>query len=119
MSAEVVRNSKGQFQKGHPGLKPKGMFSRVSNEIRDELSTFLQAKAKELPEIWQKLSPKEKARLFVEVAAFVVPKQKDISITAMSEPTKDAVARIFDFTDEEETTLWVEQTQKNAFPEAP
>lgn len=116
MSAEVVRNSKGQFIKGHPGLKPKGMFSRVSTEVRDNLSQFLREKAQELPEIWLKLSPKEKARLFVEVASFVVPKMKDISITAMNDPTKEAVAKLFDFTDPEDTKLWVETTKQNAFP---
>lgn len=117
MSAEVkVRNDKGQFVRGHPSLKPKGVFSRISTEVRDNLSEFLKEKAQELPEIWLKLTPKEKARLFVEVASFVVPKMKDISITAMSEPTKEAIAKVFDFTDPEDTKLWVEKTKQNAFP---
>lgn len=115
---EIVRDGKGKFVKGHIGTKPKGSFHRISTEIRDKLSVFLLERSHQLPAIWKKLTDKEKARLFVEVAAFVIPKQKDVSITAMNEPSKEAIARLFDFSDAEETATWIEHTKEKVFPKS-
>jgi hypothetical protein len=115
---KIIRDEKGRFVKGHKRLKPYGQFVRMSNEIKSALAEFLKGRTKELPELWKKLTPREKARLFAELCQFVIPKQKDVAITAMTEPTKDAVAKIFDFTDAEEAQMWVEETRKLAFPKA-
>jgi hypothetical protein len=110
------RNQRGQFVKGHGATKPKGSFQKLSAEVRNFMSNFLMERSHELPGIWKRLSDKDKARLFVEMAAFVVPKQKDIAITSLTEPTAEAVAKIFDFTDEGETVLFIEETKRKVFP---
>lgn len=113
-----VRDPKtGQFLPGHRPMKPPGAAIRKTTEIRNKLSEFLSGKLEELPELWDKLSHKERARLFARLLEFAVPKIQGIAITSMNEPTKEAIARVFDFSDPQETQLWIEQTRQQAFPQ--
>lgn len=113
---ERQRDAKGHFLPGHKGLKPKGAVMKLDYGLREKLSVFLMEKSKELPGLWKRLNDHDKARLFIDIAAFVIPKQKDISVTSMNQPTQDAIAKVFDFGNPEDVQLWVDDTREKAFP---
>lgn len=80
-----TRNGNGQFLPGHPGAKKKGDVHVIAGEIRGKVATFLNKRADELDGIWEKLKEREKARLFVELVGYLVPKQKEIQIEDLRE----------------------------------
>ena len=95
MEQETFRDDKGRLQAGHPGLKKKGDIHAIAGDIRDKLADFLQAHIDELPGIWKNLPEKDKVKLFVDVAAFVLPKQKDINMSIDTEALRKATADLF------------------------
>jgi len=113
---ETQRDKAGKFVKGHGGIKPKGAKMKLDYGLREKLSEFLAERFKELPALWKRLSDHEKARLYMDMMAFVVPKQRDIQLTAMNQPTQDAIAKVFDFNDPDDVQMFVERTQEKAFP---
>jgi hypothetical protein len=73
------RDLDGKFIPGHGGFKKKGVpeFQRLT---RQKLGEFLQSKLDDLPEIYSKLGPRDKARLLLTMAEFFLPKSRELLI---------------------------------------
>lgn len=67
MDIENIRDSLGQFTKDHPGLKKLGSTNKIAGEIKMKLADFLQKRFEDLPELFDKLRPIEKARLLSDL----------------------------------------------------
>lgn len=81
------RNHLGRFAPGHGGFKkPKTEFQRLT---KFKLGEFLKDKLEDLPDIYDKLSAKEKARLILSVAEYFLPKQREHVIEVSEGPEID------------------------------
>lgn len=74
------RHSNGTFRSGHEGFKPKGSTNQVQRIAREKLGVFLTSKLDELPEIYTRLTPREKARLLLSCVEYFLPKQKEVEL---------------------------------------
>ncbi|UYN88136.1 MAG: hypothetical protein KIT51_07795 [Cyclobacteriaceae bacterium] len=75
----MERESNGRFAPGHNGFKPKGSGNKIQGVARQKLGLFLESHIEQLPEIFKKLSNKEKARLIMDVVQYFLPKQREIT----------------------------------------
>lgn len=72
------RDIAGQFKPGHPGFKkPKTEFQRMA---KNKIGDFLKDKLEDLPAIYDKLSPKEKAKLILHCVDYFVPRQREMKV---------------------------------------
>lgn len=68
-----TRNDKGQFLTGNSG-KPFGAKTKNTKSVKEYLTGFLNDKQTELYEIWNLLTPHERAFLFIHISKIVIPK---------------------------------------------
>jgi hypothetical protein len=80
-----IRNENGQLLPGHPGLKAKGSVNQFQKITREKLGDFLKERLDELPEVYERLSPKEKVRLILRVAEFFLPRQREMIVEMESQ----------------------------------
>lgn len=73
---EIVRNKKGQFEKGHSG-NMNGSLNKKRSEIQNLLADFCLEKIPELYTLWDSLPPKEKTKMVCSILRFVVPQAAD------------------------------------------
>jgi hypothetical protein len=92
------RDLDGKFIPGHGGFKKKGVpeFQRLT---RQKLGEFLQSKLDDLPEIYAKLSARDKAKLLITLSEFFLPKQREIILDA------EGVGATIDYTKLSQATL--------------
>jgi hypothetical protein len=69
-----------QGESGNPKGRPQGATNKVARPIKEQLSDFLTAKIQELPEIWSKLSPRDKARFITDLIPYFVARLQSISV---------------------------------------
>jgi hypothetical protein len=89
-----IRDEKGKFIPGHPGLKKRGDVSTIAGDIKSKVADFLNSKADELEGIWEELKPKDKAQMFVDLAPYLVAKQKELKVD-FDESERKRVADLF------------------------
>lgn len=77
---EQTRNPNGTFKNGHAGFKPKGSSNEFQKATREKLGAFLISKLDELPEVYEKLPDRDKAKMILSISEFFLPKQKEISM---------------------------------------
>ncbi|NLO04103.1 MAG: hypothetical protein GX126_17610 [Bacteroidales bacterium] len=97
---------KGQFkpgQSGNPAGRPPKAINKISRPVKESVADFLTEKFEELPEIWQKLKPREQARLLIDLLPYVASKMQAVSLDAninfdaLSETELDIIInKIFD-----------------------
>ena len=73
INSDEYVNEKGQLKKGNPG-KPKGATNTTNRELKQFITTFLNDKAEDLPTIWNALSYKDRASLFLNLSRLVIPR---------------------------------------------
>ena len=90
------RKPDGKFGSGNKGCPP-GRATGTTQRMKKFLTDFVEDKAPEIYDIWDKLTPKEKAALFMHIVKYVMPEprqadsdtQQEIIITLKeAEPKK-------------------------------
>jgi hypothetical protein len=70
---ENGRDMKGRFATGNNG-KPKGATHKTTKELREFITSFLNDKSNEIPDMWDELETKDKLTLFMHLCRLVMPK---------------------------------------------
>lgn len=70
------RDKNGKFLTGNSG-KPKGAVNKTTKDIKEFITTFLNDKAFEIPQIWDSMEDKDKATLYLHLLKIVMPKPLD------------------------------------------
>jgi hypothetical protein len=73
---ENGRDMKGRFATGNNG-KPKGATHKTTKELREFITSFLNDKSNEIPQMWDELETKDKLTLFMHLCRLVMPKPID------------------------------------------
>lgn len=71
------RDLSGKFAPGHAGFKRKGR-PEMQRATREKLWRFFEEKADQLPQVYDKLTDNQKAKLLLSVAEFFLPKTREI-----------------------------------------
>ena len=69
-------------QSGNPNGRPVGSKNRANQIAKKAIAELLDREAKELPELLQELSPRDRVQAFVALAKFVIPTLKATEIQA-------------------------------------
>ncbi len=65
--------------KGHTRGRPKGSKNKVTGELREMITAFLEQEFPTIQRQWKLLSPKDKAKLYTDLLNYSVPKLQAIS----------------------------------------
>lgn len=76
-------------ESGNPAGRKKGAGNKVAVSLKSELSNFLNEKVMELPAIWLKLSPRDKAQFIKDLLPFFLQKLQAISVEVEFEKLTD------------------------------
>lgn len=68
-------------QSGNPQGRPKGAINKLARPSKEILSEFLNTALEELPTIWAKLKPREKAQLLRDLLPFELAKMQSVSVS--------------------------------------
>ena len=74
-----MRNSDGTFAEGNTGRKA-GSLNRATKDIRDAFSLLIENNIDTLQKDLDSLEPKERVKLLLDMAQFVVPKLRSIDL---------------------------------------
>lgn len=69
-----------QGESGNPQGRPSGATNKIARPIKTQLSDFVNEKMKELPEIWSKLSPRDKAQFLKDLYPYFVARMQSIQV---------------------------------------
>lgn len=65
------------------GGRKKGTPNKVTKDMRERISAFLEENWEEAERAWAEIKdPRDKLRLFIELASFAVPKMQAVSLDA-------------------------------------
>ena len=74
-----MRNSDGTFAEGNTGRKA-GSLNRATKDIRDAFSLLIENNIDTLQKDLDSLEPKERVKLLLDMAQFVVPKLRSVDL---------------------------------------
>jgi hypothetical protein len=74
-----MRDDKGRFAEGNTGRKA-GSLNRATKDIRDAFSLLIQNNIDTLQKDLDSLEPKERVKLLLDMAQFVVPKLRSVDL---------------------------------------
>ena len=74
-----MRNSDGTFAEGNTGRKA-GSLNRATKDIRDAFTLLIENNLSKLQEDINGLAPKERVKLLLDMAQFVVPKLRNVDL---------------------------------------
>ena len=77
----MKRDSTGKFAEGNTGRKA-GSLNRATKDIRDAFSLLIENNIDTLQEDLNGLEPKQRVKLLLDMAQFVVPKMKSVDLKA-------------------------------------
>ena len=77
----MKRDSTGKFAEGNTGRKA-GSLNRATKDIRDAFSLLIENNIDTLQKDLDSLEPKERVKLLLDMAQFVVPKMKSVDLKA-------------------------------------
>jgi len=75
----MKRDSTGKFAEGNTGRKA-GSLNRATKDIRDAFSLLIENNIDTLQKDLDSLEPKERVKLLLDMAQFVVPKLRSIDL---------------------------------------
>ena len=70
-----------QGQSGNPTGRKKGAINKVARPIKEQLSDFLIKKIQELPEIWKKLTPRDKAQFLKDLWPYYMARLQSVELS--------------------------------------
>ena len=65
-------------ESGNPKGRKPGATNKVAKPIKEQLNNFLNEKILELPEIWTKLTPRDRAGFIKDLVPYYIPKLQTI-----------------------------------------
>jgi len=68
-----IRDEKGRFAVGNNG-KPRGTYHKMTKDVREFITNFLNEKTNEIPQMWDELNTNDKLTLFLHLSRLVLPK---------------------------------------------
>jgi len=74
-----MRDDKGRFAEGNEG-RPKGSVNKSSNEIRETFQLLLENNIEKIQEDLNELAPKDRIKLLLDLASFIIPKMKSVDL---------------------------------------
>ena len=81
-----MRNSDGTFAEGNTGRKA-GTPNKATKDIRDAFTLLIENNLSKLQEDINGLAPKERVKLLLDMAQFVVPKLRSVDLKSDVEET--------------------------------
>jgi hypothetical protein len=81
-----MRDDKGRFAEGNEG-RPAGSKNLASSQIRETFQLLLENNLEKLQEDINGLAPKERVKLLLDMAQFVVPKLRSVDLKSDVEET--------------------------------
>jgi hypothetical protein len=81
-----MRDDKGRFAEGNTGRKA-GTPNKTTTEIRDCFQMLLEENLEQLREDILSLGPKERVKVMLDLATFIIPKMKSVQVNDTSEET--------------------------------
>lgn len=69
-----------QGKSGHPQGRPQGAKNKIARPLKEQLSDFLTAKIQELPDIWLKLTPRNRADLIKDLLPYFLARMQTIAV---------------------------------------
>ena len=85
-------------QSGNPAGRPKGAPNKITRPLKAVISEFLTEKFEELPDLWQKLDAKERARFLIDLLPYIIPRiaavelSGEIALNRLTEEDIDLLA---------------------------
>ena len=88
-------------ESGNPNGRPVGAGSKLAKPLKEQLADFLNLKIQELPGIWNKLTPRDRAALLKDLLPFFMAKmqavQMEVDFNNLSEEQVDyIITKLFD-----------------------
>jgi len=65
---------------GNPKGRKPGATNKIARPVKEQLSDFLNDKIQELPEIWKKLTPRDKANFIKDLIPYYVARLQSIQV---------------------------------------
>lgn len=65
---------------GNPQGRPSGATNKIIRPVKESISDFLSEKLTELPDIWLKLSARDKVNLLKDLLPYFLPKMQTIAV---------------------------------------
>ena len=103
-----------KFQKGNSaGGRKKGSVNKNKKIVKDNLSMILENNMERLQEDLDALEPKDRVKLILEIASYVVPKMKSVEVDVDVQHTNALGLSAEEFLEiEAETLKWNEYNPK-------
>ena len=79
---------------GNPTGRPPGTPNKVTGELRDKLNAIVESELTLVPQLLEKLEPKERLELVLKMLAFVLPKLRAIEHSGQFEDGEDSLGKL-------------------------
>lgn len=82
----------------NPSGRKRAVPNKIGRTVKEQIKLFVEAKMWELPMLWEKLTPKEKSQLLVNLIPYLEAKLQAVAITGeinfqtLSEQQLDEIA---------------------------
>lgn len=83
----MARYTKGKS--GNPQGRPTGATNKIIRPVKESISDFLSEKLTELPDIWLKLSARDKVSLLKDLLPYFLPRMQTIAVGVEFEQMSD------------------------------
>lgn len=84
-------------QSGNPGGRPKGAANKVTNQLRETITAFLDENFEKVKKDFAKLTPAMRIRMYLELLQYGVPKLQSVQIeTEFDRLTDEQLQEIVD-----------------------
>ncbi len=90
------KDSQGRFAQGNQYGRPKGSIARLGMDLREDLADFLYEELPAVKAELRKLDGLMKIRMFIDLAAFVLPKLKATDEPYLGNLSTEDLDRILD-----------------------
>lgn len=74
---------------GNPTGRPSGATNRIIRPVKESISDFLSDKLTELPDLWLKLSARDKVSLIKDLLPYFLPRMQTIAVGVEFEQMSD------------------------------
>ena len=78
------RDEQGKFVAGNSG-RPVGSKNQTSSQIRDTFQLLLENNIEKIQEDLNELEPKDRIKLLLDLASFIIPKMKSVDLKEKTE----------------------------------